>query len=274
MSAKYPPEAVLVSQQAHQSDDPYDLVYSNIEVVSSFLEEHFHPQELSQQALQSYYVDYFYSELNNGGFSQFVYNTGWDESVDFVTAGFQAIGATRHLELFEDAARQIMEKLGTDRLIEFFESDYFGENDERDFLNAFDEAFYALEEHEDLIELNSRWLRSLPNLVVLTEEEIDAELQARISALPDHEQRASQALEEGPKFEKIIRAFCDQQNLQLNMITGGNPSHEYNAQQVLAWHFLTDQGPHYMIEVGTTALLFNSETHEKISELDASIFPE
>jgi hypothetical protein len=40
--------------------------------------------------------------VNNGGFAQFVYNTGWQPSViGLVKEGLSAIGATKHAELFE-----------------------------------------------------------------------------------------------------------------------------------------------------------------------------
>lgn len=77
MSPKYPLDAVIVSIDAMGSDDPCDLISSNIDVVNALLNEHLNPDEISIDALRSYYVDYFLSQLNNGGFSQFVYNSRW-----------------------------------------------------------------------------------------------------------------------------------------------------------------------------------------------------
>ena len=39
------------------------------------------PEEVSHDALLSYYVDYYLAEVTNAGFAQFVYNTGWKPRV-------------------------------------------------------------------------------------------------------------------------------------------------------------------------------------------------
>lgn len=92
----------------------------------------------------------------------------------------------------------------------FFKSEYFGENEERDILNEFDDKFYDLSEQEDLIWLNSAWLRSLPSLVVKTAGEMEAEVERRAAELPDREERAAKDLPNEPRFMKLVRARCSE----------------------------------------------------------------
>ncbi len=269
MPARHPQNAVLVSQEALASNDPYDLIYSNIEVVNAQLEEHLKHEEISTDALRSYYVDFFLAQLNNGGFSQFVYNSGWGECIDYITDGFEAMGATRHLELFEDAARKMRERPGIEGLKRFFESDYFDENPERDILDEFNDGFFALEESEDLIELNAAWLRGLPHLAALSKQEIAEEVEQRAQAIPDREARIAEALAAEPRYMKVIRALCASAGHELDRVTAGDPSGEYKGQPVLAWHFLTDQGHHHMVDLDGKAIMFKGDTEEVVCEIDA-----
>ena len=137
-------QSVVVSKSSLESDDPYDVVYSNITFLNALQSEHFAPTELSADAMRSYYVDYYLAQVNNGGFSQFVYNSGWEqETIRCVREGLLAMGANQHYELFNQSAT-ILDRLGPDGLEKFFESEYFGENEERDILNEFDDKFYDL----------------------------------------------------------------------------------------------------------------------------------
>ncbi len=263
-------QAVVVSAESLESDDPYDIVWSNIRFVNALLKQHFTRDELSQDALRSYYVDYYLAEVNNGGFSQFVYNSGWDEhTIRCVREGLQAMGAAKHLELFSQGA-SILDRIGLDGMEKFFESEYFGENKERDILNGFDDKFYQLSEREDLIKLNSDWLKSLPNLVAMTTEQMKAEVGRRAAALPDRGERQAEALANEPRYMKLIRALCNASGHGLEHVTGGDPTFEYKGQQMISWHFLTDKGHFHMADIDGKALMFKGHSDEVICEIEAT----
>lgn len=267
--SNYPADAVIVSQDALDSEEQYDLILSNVTFVNALMEEHIRPDEMAPQAQQSYWVDYFMAQMQNGGFSQFVYNSEWDPFViDNVVTGLEQMGARQHLDALQAASKKL-DELGPEGLEEYFESDYFGENDERDLLNEANEIIDQACETENLIELNSNWLKSLPNLVAVSQEEMEAEVQRRAAALPDREQRIQEALDNAPRFEKIILALCEAQGHTLDRITAGDPAHEYEGENILAWHFLTDQGHHYMLEVNGKGMMFNGDTEECIREIEA-----
>jgi hypothetical protein len=124
MPPAYPVEAVIVSDQKFQSDDPCDIVDSNVSYLSAQFEQHLNEDEVSRDALRSYYVDFYLGQLENGGFSQFVYNSDWSESiVGLVLEGLEAVGAVRHLQLLKQAAA-LLDQMGPERLEEFLEGEY------------------------------------------------------------------------------------------------------------------------------------------------------
>lgn len=263
-------QSVIVSKKSFESDDPYDIIDSNISFINALLEEHFRHDELSQDALRSYYVDYYLAQVNNGGFSQFVYNSRWEKNtIGYVRDGLEAMGASKHLQLFNQSAA-IIDRIGPDGMEKFFKSEYFGDNKERDILNKFDDKFFDLSKREDLIKLNSKWLRSGPKLVVMTIAEMKAEVERRAAALPDREARIAEALANEPRYMKLIRALCAKADHKLTRVTAGDPTHKHKGRPILAWHFITDKGHHFMVDADGKAMMFNGKTREKVLEIEAS----
>jgi len=162
---------IVVSQEAMQSEDNYDVIFSNISFVNLIREESEDEnvdEMIPQDAFLSYYVDYYLSQYENGNFSQFVYNTGADlELIDWIIEGLEKMGSTEHLALLQKRL-QVLEGMDEVVLEAFIESDYFGTNPTRDILN--DDHFFKIE--EDLIDLNANWLKQHPDLLVLSVDEM------------------------------------------------------------------------------------------------------
>jgi hypothetical protein len=261
--------SVIVSDQSVTSADPCDIVYSNIEVVNALFGEHLRADEIAPDALRSYYVDYYLAQVNNGGFSQFVYNSHWSPIMNgFIREGLAAMKAVGHLALFNESAA-LVDRLGADGLQTFLESEYFDDNPERDSLDHNNDRFGELSETEDLTALNAAWLRSLPGLKVKTADDIKAEVARRGAALPDRAARVRAALENEPRYLKLIRALIAKAGHQLDRVTGGDPTHEHNGQRMVAWHFLTDKGHHYMVDADGKAVMFNGTTKQVVTEVEA-----
>lgn len=174
-----PADAVVVSENGFASDDSYDIVYSNITFVNALLEVGVAVEDISADGLRSYYVDFYRGEVSNGGFAQFVRNSRWNAVVNAsVRGGLAAVGADHMLSLFTEMGT-LVEELGPARLETFLSSDLFGVNVERDELNVLNKRFVALADDEDMVGLNATWLRGLPNLVVLSIDEMFAEIERR-----------------------------------------------------------------------------------------------
>ena len=115
----------------------------------------------------------------------------------------------------------------------------------------------------------SSWLRSLPNLVTLSDSEIESLVKERAQALPDLDERIQQAKQDAPRFEKLIQALCEASGQEFNIVTAGDPSHVYEGEDAIAWHFLTDQGHHHMVEFNGKAIMFKGDTKKVVCEIDA-----
>ncbi|MCS7472153.1 DMP19 family protein [Myroides odoratimimus] len=158
---------IVVSQDSFNSQEAYDIVYSNITFINlvreegGLMEETVHPD-----AILSYYLDYYLAQYKNGNFSQIVWNTQADyEFFAIIADGLEKIGATQNLALLKKQL-EVLNNIDETVLEAFCESDYFGTNPTRDLLKNDD--FYNLE--EDIVELNVKWLRNHPDLDVLSIE--------------------------------------------------------------------------------------------------------
>ncbi|QIL82133.1 DMP19 family protein [Diaphorobacter sp. HDW4A] len=261
---------ILVSKEALNSEDSYDLVESNIDSVNELLERLVEYEEMSPEALKSYYVDYYLAQVKNGGFAQFIYNIGCDgEIIELVQQGLADMQAVRHAALL-DKSLAIIDRLSEEELDRFLDSEYFGENTERDALNECNGEFYDLNEHEDLVDFNSRWLRQHPQLQAVAAAGLEAVFDEISEKIPDLEERAAEALENQPRYVKVIDELCDASGQELERITAGDPTHQHEGKDVLAWHFLTDAGHFYMVDLGDKALMFEADTHKLEAEADVS----
>ncbi len=68
-------DKIIVSEASYKSSDPYDIIRSNISVVSLLDEEGIEEENMHEDSITSYYVDYYISQYKNGNFSQFVWNS-------------------------------------------------------------------------------------------------------------------------------------------------------------------------------------------------------
>ena len=74
-------DSIVVSTTSTASSDETDVVESNVSFVNALFGELLRAEQLAQDALRSYYVDCFYAQLMNGGFSQFIYKPRWTPPV-------------------------------------------------------------------------------------------------------------------------------------------------------------------------------------------------
>ncbi len=279
-----PDDAIIVSSNAFESDDPYDIIQSNISVINELFGEHLKQEEISRTALTSYYVDFYLAQVNNGGFSQFVFNSDWNEEiVNLVRQGLREMGASGHGALFEEGAAAVR-ALGEEGLTTYLGSDYWSDNTVRDSLDTIDDRFYALGKSEDLVKLNAMWLKRQPNLLVLSIDELWKEVARRSAAVPDRAERMERALEAQPRYMNVIRELCEKSGQQLDQVTAGARDLFYDGTAVrqltpeeleggsielqTVWYFITNKGLHLMAEVDGKAAMFDNETKTKIAEID------
>jgi Domain of unknown function (DUF4375) len=259
-----PADAIVVSTASFGADDPHRIVVSNAAFVDALFAEFLTAEEISEDALRSYFVQYYLAQMQNGGFAQFVYNCEWDPNVVAkIRDGLRTMGARMHQAVFLEGVSTVGE-LGHDGLDEYLAREYWGDNPVRDRLDAVTEQFVKACEVEDLAARNAEWLRSHPKLHVLTRDEMEEEVRRRTIAIPDMPDRLEAARELEPRPVKIIRVLCAIAGHELEHITSGDPTYVYEGTPTLAWRFLTDQGNHLMIEVGDRAIMLGADDAAQI----------
>lgn len=264
-------KCVVVSREALASDDPYDLVLSNIHFVNHLGDLLVRGDEWDPRALQSYYVDYYLAQVNNGGFAQFLLNShSIARDAPRVADGLRAMGALRHLALFRDSMAKV-DAFGSERLEQLLSSDTFWENPDREALGTNDSAFYALGKEENLIALNSAWLRGLPDLVVVDQAELKEEAARQAALIPEtmREARRARAGANRPEYVMAVDALCSATKQTLDRITAGDPAHMRNGQQTVAWHFLTNRGHFYYVVEGDQVVMFDGASHAEVARVPA-----
>ena len=164
---------IIISETAASSENPQDVVNSNISVINLMREEKIDDDLIHEDALMSYYLDYYTSQCTEGNFAQFVYNSKWNTELnELIEEGLQLLGAEKHLELFQQQCKKVklMSSVKRDK---FFKGKLEGANPIRDLMNS--DTFFEIE--ENLVQLNADFLKTHPDLEVLSVDDMFATLE-------------------------------------------------------------------------------------------------
>ena len=164
---------IIISETAAASENPQDIINSNISVINLMREEKIDDDFIHEDALMSYYLDYYTSQCTEGNFAQFVHNSKWNlELNELIEEGLQLLGANQHLELFQQQCKKVslMSAVKRDK---FFKSKLEGVNPIRGVLN--NDTFFEIE--ENLVHLNAAFLKSHPDTEVLSVDDMFASLE-------------------------------------------------------------------------------------------------
>lgn len=164
---------ILVSETANNSENPEDVIHSNISVINLMREEGVDDEFIHEDALTSYYLDYYWSQYTQGNFAQFVHNSGWNKDLnELIEEGLALIGAEKHLELFLEQSKKVRITSNI-KLDKFLKGKLEGANPIRDSFN--NNAFFELE--ENLVELNANFLKTHPDFEALSVDDMFAVLE-------------------------------------------------------------------------------------------------
>lgn len=226
------------------------VVDANVDVVNAMYEELLDEREIAPNALRSYYVDFYLTQMLDGGFAQYSVTSGDRTSIDaLVREGLREMGAVKNLNLFEELAAGFA-ALSEEQREAYLDGDD-GASAGVSLLEELDDRFDALQEEEDLLTLNGLWLRGQEGLLALDDDGIEDEIARRVGLIEDLEERlaaAEEDLDDVPEFELVIRELCDVAGHELAAITLGDPNYVHHGVKTLAWRFTTDQGEYLMVE--------------------------
>ena len=160
--------SILISESAANSENPQDVINSNISIVNLMREEKIDDEDIHADALMSYYLDYYVAQYTQGNFAQFVYNSGWNKELnELIEEGLEIIGAQKHLELFQQQAKKVR-LMSSVKLAKFLKGKLEGVNPIRDTLN--DNRFFEID--ENIVELNAAFLKNHPDTQILVVDAI------------------------------------------------------------------------------------------------------
>jgi hypothetical protein len=168
---------IIISETAMNSENLQDVVHSNISVINLMREEGVNDDLIHEDALMSYYLDYYVSQYTEGNFAQFVYNSGWDKELnELIEEGLALIGAPKHLELFQQQSKKV-KLMSSVKLNKFLKGKLEGVNPIRDLLN--NDTFFSPEisGEENLVTLNANFLKTHPDFEVLSVDDMFAVLE-------------------------------------------------------------------------------------------------
>lgn len=162
-------EQILISDSAYNSDELYGIVYENSKIMGYLLAQGLKAEQIHADALASYYVNYYFSQVNSGGYSKFLHHSKWDAEINSrIAYGLQAMNAMQHLAFFLKQEAEVNE-IPRETLESFFAYDYFVDNPIKAQLDA-DKSFYFVD--DEIVELNGQWLKEHKDTKVLSMDEI------------------------------------------------------------------------------------------------------
>ncbi|MBO3725731.1 hypothetical protein J5X07_11965 [Actinomyces bowdenii] len=248
---------VVISAESARSADPALAVASNREVVDYLSDRQVPYEEMSAQAVGSYFVDDYLRLVLEGGMARFVSHSQWDGLiVSAIGRTLPLIGAIRHAEVFE-------------RLWEAVEEPPAAGPQADAALEALTREFLEAQAVEDLVELNAAFLAAHPR----TELVDQADLRPFLDSLLVGRSRPRDPGQARPgartHFEQAIDLFCEMRGMTLEAVSAGDPSFTYRGAPATAWHFLTDAGHFSVVDLGGTAVLFDEKDIE-VATIDTS----
>jgi hypothetical protein len=157
---------IIVPERAYGSESPYDLVQAVVNFVNFALRQaYFNRDEIAQNAMRSFHVDFYLAQVNNGGHSQFAANSNMlDVVLRDIDEGLEAM---RHDASSIYRRFLTFSKAEPARMARVIQGGGFGDIDP--FMQNLDKEFYALDNQRPLINANHDWLKSLPELQVVAD---------------------------------------------------------------------------------------------------------
>jgi hypothetical protein len=168
-------DKIIVSENAFNSTEPQDILNSNIAVINLMREEGVKDEDIHEDALISYYLDYYTTQVNSDGFAKFVHESDWNEDLNtLLEKAFEKVGSQEHLDYFLAQTEKI-DALTRKEFDGFMEQE-LGKSPVKGTID--DDTYFEIP--QGLVSLNANWLTNHPDLKVLSIEDMYTELEKHI----------------------------------------------------------------------------------------------
>lgn len=174
---------ILVPRSAFdaRNEEPAKLVGAVVDYVNFLTQQaRYQRAEICEAAMWAYHTDFYLAQVNNGGHEQFILNSRrlLDVVLADVLFGLKSMNAKEHLMLARRMSQWVLEH----------EDALHGQSplptDGLDPLVDLDQPFFALESLQPMVAKNAAWLATHPALRVVSDEDLDGELEKIAAANP------------------------------------------------------------------------------------------
>jgi hypothetical protein len=177
---------IYLTRGSFDSNDAEAVVRCNTGAVNRLLNGFVEPHEIHADAMRSYNVDYYVSQVSGGGHAQFAADAqGQLLTHRFLRQGLEAMGAEAHLAIYDELMRLL--DTGDSRVRASVASRGFCA--EGSPLTELDGRFRACERTQPLALVNGMWLRSRSSIRLVDDARIEIKLDDLIASHPFHAER-------------------------------------------------------------------------------------
>jgi len=227
-------DTIIVTTSSFHSQMKQDLINSNNLYVTRLFQHQMSEDKIFQDALLSYYLDFYESHITHGGFYKFIESYyPQDKVIYYINTALESIKNEAHLELFK----------------EVFQDKLFENSEEVS--EQLDAKFKMLQHKERLRDLNHDWLLHHPKLHIVPDNDFEKYLRIHLFQSQQEERHVT-----------IIKELCRIINEDFIAITAGDRHNIYTQ----SWYFKTTKNYYYMIEKDHIVTLYNSFTKEVVTK--------
>jgi hypothetical protein len=255
---------VIVPRQwadaAREPEGAYHLTAAVVDYVNDVQQAGvFVRREMPPKALQAYNADYYLAEVNNGGHSQFIHNSGelLPTIVGDALAGLEAMGARAQHQILTEMAAWVEANVA-----EAFAQDGFGTRAKP--LEELDSRFYAAEGEAPIAPLAARWISSWPELRIVEDDQYAAEIERIAASNPALGQRLVWKNVENIRYQITdplqiaISAVCGavEPEPEVKIGVGAGFYEDIEGTQCMAFNLHTDKGERLCVPDDAGARLY------------------
>jgi len=225
---------IIVTTNNFHSQHKQDLINSNNFYITKLFQHQLSEDHIFQEALLSYYLDFYESHIVHGGFYKFIESYAQKTKIlYYIHTALKTMKCKKHLELFEN----------------IFHSNALQHSQEN--AEKLDSLFHEYQSKASLLDVNYAWMMNHPKLHIIPEK--DFERQVRMHLLEAQNEK---------RHVKIIKQLCKIINEDFVAITAGDQYNLYTQ----SWYFKTTQNYYYMIQKNHIVSLYNSFSKELVTE--------
>ena len=270
-----PVTEILLNGELYKTNDAYDQIYSVIEYVNALTGAtswtaggFYNIDELPEEVLLSYFVDYYDAQVQQGGLENFILASHWNEDTNaYIRKGLERMGADRHLALFLEL--EITIAAVANELEELFIHDFSGDNPVKRAVDLMTSRYQEISEQENLTALNAAFIESWDSKKILSPRKLwQIAINALLEKVPDREARKRADFDRlSPEMKSILKV-CDEAGHTL-LTYHDFKLGDYEGNELFTHDITTDKGRFQVVFAKDNILLCNEEEGEIVARCKA-----